>query len=295
MLSPFIQSIVTTLRKSNSYRLSGIIDIASLTPSARDKVQEHVSTYCWPLLQQAQFANLQAAGPWLFSARPGADVSAQYDFLGALDECAERAVCGWIISALAPEQLARHLSQAAVATGPDGHRYLLRYHTATVLKVLDNRRDLPGVRQLFAPIHRWWFPEPTLNPNEQSWRSLTGADQPESLAVPAIHLDADSWAALAGDPLSYHLAKLLRKENTAPAFDRACPGTQIGLIDLYLRQAREHGLTRDKDLITYVLMLACNGDNLADTPAWQQALSATCEQQTALVDNLQTLLPASTR
>lgn len=295
MPSTFTQSIVTDLRRSSAYRLSAIIEMANLTPAGRDMILQHFSTHRWPLLQQPRFANLQAAGPWLFAARPDGDVSAQHDFQWAINQCAENAVCGWIISALAPEQLAKHLSQAAVASGPDGHSYLLRFYTPTVLKVLNSRRDLPGVRQWFAPIDRWWFPEPTRNPKERLWRPVQGADHPEPLPVPPLHLDHSSWAALAGDPLSYRLAALLSKEKTTPIFDRACPGTRIGLIDLYLCQAREQGLMQDEDLITYVLMLARNGDSLAETSAWQQALSATREQQTALVDNLQVHLPALKR
>lgn len=97
-------------------------------------------------------------------------------------------------------------------------------------------------------------------------------------------------AELAGEPLSYQLAELLKGEPSCTALAAACHGTRVGLIQHYLDQAREQGLDREDDLISYVLMLARGGEQLSNSPAWQEAVAATREQQTSLMDNVQRCL-----
>ena len=285
MPSPFVRALVKFLRVSDRYRLSAVVEMADLSPKARENLLEYYSQRCWPLLQQAQFSNLRAVGPWLFGSRPGSDVSAQYDFKWQLEQGAEGAVCGWIISALPPAELALHLSQANIVTGADGHSYLLRYHTAAALQALDSHRHLPGVSEWLAPIHHWWAP--VAHPHKTLWLQIAGGDQPQAAHVTPITLDEDCWAALAGDPLSYQLAEVLKDVQHCPALAGTCHGTRVGLIQHYLDQAREQGLAREEDLITYVLMLARDGDQLNTSPAWQEAIIATREQHTALIDNVQ--------
>ena len=70
----------------------------------------------------------------------------------------------------------------------------------------------------------------------------------------------------------------------------ACHGTRVGLLQHYLDQAREQGLDREEDLITYVLMTARDGEQLSTSPSWQEAIAATREQRTALIDNVQQYL-----
>ena len=62
------------------------------------------------------------------------------------------------------------------------------------------------------------------------------------------------------------------------------------MIQHYLDQARAQGLGREEDLISYVLMLARGGEQLGSSPAWQEAIAATREQQTSLMDNVQRCL-----
>ncbi|MNE28573.1 hypothetical protein D3C80_1220180 [compost metagenome] len=251
MPSPFVRAMVEVLRASDRYRLSAIVEMANLTPEVQERLTGHYADRCWPLLQQAQFSNLRTAGPWLFGSRPGSDVSAQYDFQWQLEQGAAGAVCGWIVSALPPDRLARHLSHANIVTGADGHSYLLRFHTAAALQVLDTHRELPGVSEWLAPIHHWW--SPVAHPNKRLWLQISGGDQPQATHFPPITLNEASWAALAGDPLSYQLAELLKGEPSCTALAAACHGTRVGLIQHYLDQAREQGLDREDDLISYVL------------------------------------------
>lgn len=288
MPSPFVRALVEVLRTSDRYRLNAIVEMANLSPQVQEKLTQHYSQRCWSLLQQAQFSNLRTVGPWLFGSRPGSDVSAQYDFQWQLEEGAAGAVCGWIVSALPPAPLARHLSQANIVTGADGHAYLLRYHTAAALQVLDKRRELPGVSEWLAPIHHWWAP--VAHPHKKLWLQIAGGDQPQAVHVPPITLDEDCWAALAGDPLSYQIAEMLKDEQSCPALTAACHGTRVGLIQHYLDQAREQGLDRETDLITYVLMMARDGEQLRELPAWHDAIAATREQRTSLFDNVQRCL-----
>ena len=288
MPSPFVRAMVEVLRASDRYRLSAIVEMANLSPEGQERLTGHYGDRCWPLLQQAQFSNLRTAGPWLFGSRPGSDVSAQYDFQWQLEQGAAGAVCGWIVSALPPARLARHLSHANIVTGADGHSYLLRFHTASALQVLDTHRDLPGVSEWLAPIHHWW--SPVAHPNKRLWLQISGGDQPQSTHFPPITLNEACWVALAGDPLSYQLAELLKGEPSCPALAAACHGTRIGLIQHYLDQAREQGLDREDDLISYVLMLARGGERLSNSSAWQEAVAATREQQTSLMDNVQRCL-----
>ncbi|ANC81118.1 MAG: DUF4123 domain-containing protein [Pseudomonas sp.] len=288
MPSPFVRAMVDVLRASDHYRLSAIVEMANLTPKVQEQLTGHYTGRCWPLLQQAQFSNLRTAGPWLFGSRLGSDVSAQYDFQWQLEQGAAGAVCGWIVSALPAARLAGHLSHANIVTGTDGHSYLLRFHTAAALLVLDRHRELPGVSEWLAPIHHWWAP--VAHPSKRLWMQISGGNQPQSTHCPPITLNEACWAELAGDPLSYQLAELLKNERSCPTLHAACHGTRVGLIQHYLDQARAQGLGREEDLISYVLMLARGGEQLSSSPAWQEAIAATREQQTSLMDNVQRCL-----
>jgi hypothetical protein len=286
--SPFVDAYTQILRQSDHYRLSAIVEMACLTSAQREKLTSFYKGRCWPLLYQAQFHNLQAVGPWLFGARPGSAVAGQYDFQWQLEQGAPGAVSGWIISALPPEKLAQHLGQANVVFGVDGHSYMLRYHTAAALQVLSARRELPGVSEWLAPIHHWWAA--LAHPKLKLWQPITGANKPQITHVPPITLDEACWTALAGDPFSHQLAEVLKDEQSCPALATHCHGTRLGLIQHYLNQARENGLSHPSDLTTYVLMTARYGEQLGKTPAWQDALAATREQPSTLTDNVQVYL-----
>lgn len=286
--SPFIHALVNVLEQSDRYRLSAIVEMADLAPATRDELTTYYTARSWPLLQQAQFSNLRAIGPWLIGSRPGSGVPAQYDFQWQLEQSALGGVRGWIISALPPEQLAQHLSQANIVTGADGQPYLLRYHTTAALRALDTHRHLPGVSEWLAPIHSWWVP--VANLHQKTWLRIAGADQLQTTKPSSITLDEACWAALAGDPLSYLIAERLKHEQPSPTLAANCHGTRLGMIQHFLAQAREQGLCRQDDLITYVVMMARYGDQLGKSSAWLDALAATRDQQSPLTDNVQTYL-----
>ena len=85
---------------------------------------------------------------------------------------------------------------------------------------------------------------------------------------------------------------MLKHEPSCPALTAVCHGTRVELIQHHMNQAREQGLDREQDLISYVLMMARNGEQLSETPAWQDAIAATRTQQTPLIDNVQRCLHA---
>jgi len=149
--------------------------MARLSSAARDGIIKSYAERCWPLLQQQQFSNVRHLGPYLFGPYPGSALLAQREFQCAIEGRAGNALYGWIISALPPAQLAEHLSHANVATGADGHAYLLRYHTSAALLALDARRDLPGVVDLLSPIRSWWVPVAEALSRTPAWHEAISA------------------------------------------------------------------------------------------------------------------------
>jgi hypothetical protein len=285
MSSPFETDLFEPLHQSNAYRLTGLVEMARLSEAERDKLVTYFKARGWPLLQQPQFANLQALGPWLFSSRPSSVVSGQGDFFHTLKQLAGDAVCGWLVSALPPAALATHLSQANIIAGPNGSHYMLRYYTGSALPALHARCDLPGIPEWLAPIHSWWVPVP--HPRHEIWKRFAGYDRPDYQRRVPIVLDPACWAALAGDPLGYRLADQLKAPLAAAGRQANCHGTRLGLAQQYLAEARQLGLTNQDDLCDYVKLMALNGDALRDTPAWQQALRDARDQKRPLAEAVQ--------
>ncbi|MNT11932.1 hypothetical protein D3C72_1468390 [compost metagenome] len=271
MTASFAQDLINPLRKSPSHRLTAIVEMARLPVPARQPLLDGHAHTAWPLLNQPCFSNLREMGPWLFAAEPDADLQRQYDFHRTLTDKAGDALCGWLISALPPAGLAAHLAQATTARGPDGHTYMLRFHTELAFPVLHARHDLPGIGHLLAPVQSWWVTEP--HPERKAWRHYPGYDQPRHAGVPLIQFDQACWDALAGDPLSYRLAEQLREPLTAAGMEENCHGTRLGLVGSLLREARAGGLTRPGDLADYVTLLALHGRKLRGIAAWQEALA----------------------
>ncbi|SEK09759.1 DUF4123 domain-containing protein [Achromobacter sp. NFACC18-2] len=284
MITAFAQELIDALRKSSSHRLTAIVEMARMPAPARQPFLDRHAPNAWPLLNQQRFSNLRDVGPWLVAAAPGSDLQGQYDFHRALTDATSDALCGWLISALPPSALAGHLAQATTAQAPDGHSYMLRFHTELAFPILHARRDLPGIGQLLAPIQSWWVIEP--HPERKAWRHYAGYDQPQLAGVPLIQLDQACWDALAGDPLSYSLAEQLREPLAASGFAENCHGTRLGLVGKLLREARAEGLRRPGDLADYVTLLALHGPTLRGMDAWQAALTEACNDGLPLAQAL---------
>ncbi|WP_421549562.1 DUF4123 domain-containing protein [Pseudomonas sp. QD4] len=282
-MTPFAEGIVNELRPLPTHRLTAIVEMARLEAAARQHVIERYAG--WPLLPQPEFAHLRDVGPWLFAASSESCLQGQYDFHCDLTECTSDAICGWLISALPPPDLAEHLSQATVAQGPDGAAYLLRFHTELAFPVLHARRDLPGIADWLAPIRSWWVVSP--HPERKAWRHFAGYDKPSLRGVSTIELDASCWKALAGDPLSYRLAGQLLEPLTRSGMHENCHGTRLGLVRELLAQAHHLGLSRQSDKIDYVTLMALQGKSLQGSPIWNEALQEARDQGRPLAQALQ--------
>lgn len=284
MSNSFATELFNPLRASEHYRLSAIVEMARLTLDEREALEDAFGQQRWPLLLQAHFSNLREIGPWLLAPRPGAPLAGQHDFFGSLNQLAGDAVCGWIVSALPPAELTRHLSHANIVSAPDGGSYLLRYHTEHTLICLHTRRDLPGVAQWLAPIKDWWFP--AANPSCKTWQRLPGYDRPPLASALSIELDQACWEALAVEPLSHCLADQLQAPLHAAGKESGY-GIRLGLVQQHLAKARELGLTRQADLIDYVTCMALEGSALDNLAAWQAALQEARNTDRRLLDAFQ--------
>ncbi len=269
-MTPFAHGLVEQLRQAPNHRLSAIVEMARVPAAERQRLTERYGETVYPILYQECFSNLRDIGPWLFSPGQSADLQSQYDFHCTLTETAGDALCGWLVSAQEPSKLANHLGQGTTARGPDGGIYLLRFYTEQAFPVLHARYDLPGIAHLLAPVLSWWMMEP--HPEHRAWRHYAGYDQPQYCGVPLIQLDQACWDALAGDPLSYHLADQL-KETLAASLSDNCHGTRLGRVRKLLAEAQETGLSRPGDQSDYVTLLALHGQELQTTPAWQESLA----------------------
>lgn len=269
-MTPFAKGLVDQLRHSPNHRLSAIVEMAKVPEAERQRLTDRYSENAHPILHQECFSNLRDIGPWLFSPGQNADLQSQYDFHCALTETAGDALCGWLTSALEASKLADHLGQGTTVRGPDGGTYMLRFYTEQAFPVLHARHDLQGIAHLLAPIRSWWVMEP--HPEHRAWRNYAGYDQPQYCGVPLIQLDQACWEALAGDPLSYHLADQLQ-EPLAASLSENCHGTRLGLVRKLLAEAQESGLNRPGDQSDYVTLVTLHSHELLTTSAWQEALA----------------------
>lgn len=267
-MSPFSQRVVDELRRLPDHGLTTIIEMSRLKADARRRLVERFSG--WPLLQQRELENLRELGPWLFAPSAQKNLQGQYDFLCDAADIAGDAIGAWLTSAMSPPQLAGHLSHATTATGPDGATYLLRFHTEWAFPVLHARQDLPGIADWLAPVRSWWIVFP--HRERKAWKHFSGQGMATSCRSPAIELDQPCWEALAGDPLSYRLADLLRVPLEKQGQRDNCHGTRLGLVRDLLAQADRIGLSRQIDRIDYVTLMALQGKALAGSSVWNDAL-----------------------
>lgn len=291
-MNAFETHLFIPLRKSNRYQISGIVEPSRLNTESRSKLMEFFLSrrQAWPLLQQDEFANIRDYGPWLISARAGAEFSGQWDFYSILKRMAGDALCGVTVSALAPQQLANHLSQANRVTAPDGHDYLLRYHTPCAIASLHSRVDLPSIARWLAPLYSWSVPGKY--PDQDYWSYLPCTDRPEDPGVVRIELDQACWDALVGDPLESQLADLLEAPLATKGRVSNCHGTRLALVQQHLGEARKTGFTDQADLILYVSIMAVHAKSLHDSPGWKSALADASSYQGQLLSAVHKHLPS---
>jgi len=288
MTNTLSKKLFLPLRQAERYQLSAVLELSTLGPEQLKRLVPRDHRILHPLMQQAEFSNVRQCGIGLYAVKGKATVQSQSNLFWQLNELAADAICGWIVSALPTVALASHLAQANTVLGPDGQRYLLRYHTEHCLRVLHGRKDLPELVEWFAPIHSWWVPYP--DANEEIWGCLMGGDRPATQALKDLTLDAACWEALAVDPLEHRLADQLKTSLTVSGQAKQCHSVRLGRVRKYLKAAREAGFIEQQDLITYVTHFALLGDRLTLEPIWQTAVKESLEQSLPLDQRLQTHL-----
>lgn len=270
MTTNFTDLLMADLRASPTCTVVGIVEMSRLEAAQREELMAAHDGSAWPLLSQPVFENLRQIGPWLFGPGNHMSLEGQHAFHRALAKQAGDAVCGWITSELPAVELVFHLSGANIASAPDGACYLLRYHTDAAVPVLHARRQQPRLRELFAPVTKWWYPLPHVS--RKAWASVEGDRARHAVAIAPITLDESTWNALAGDPLAYALADQLKATLAARQPETDCYGTRLGIVRRHLAQARQQGLTRPGDLGDYVTLMVQQDHTLTTDPRWQGAV-----------------------
>lgn len=287
MKGTFYDRLLAPLYQSERYRLSTLFELSRLDDEQLEKLGQRKEVL-HSLMPQKALSHLQQVGTVLCAPDASARLQGQSDFFWQLTDLCKDAICGWIVSALPAKDLAAHLAQANTLLAPDGHRYLLRYHTEQGLRVLHARQDLPDILDWLAPIHTWWVPYP--DATRQLWYDFSGGDRPEARTLDGLRLDQACWQALAGDSLAYGLADQLKHALRTSGKPEQCHVVRLGLAQRLLAFARESGLVRQEDQIAYVIFMALLGEGLTSDPVWQAAINDALDKQTSLVESVQTHL-----
>ncbi|PYB79770.1 DUF4123 domain-containing protein [Pseudomonas soli] len=287
MNGSFYDQLLMPLYQSDRYRLSAILELSRLDDEQLKKLAQRKEAL-HSLMPQQALGNLGQIGTVLCASNASSSLQGQSDFFWQFAGLFNDAVCGWVVSALPAERLAAHLAQASTLLAPDGHRYLLRFHTEQCLHVLHSRQDLPDIVEWLAPVHTWWAPCP--DASRRLWYDFAGGDRLEVSALSGLRLDQRCWEALAEDPLAYRLADQLKHALRASGEPEQCHVVRLGIAQKLLAFAREAGFARQEDLITYVTFVALKGEHLMGDPAWQIAMNDALDKQRSLAESVQTHL-----
>ncbi|MDR2625787.1 MAG: DUF4123 domain-containing protein [Zoogloeaceae bacterium] len=250
--------------------LAAIIDVGRLSEEERGKVQRKLKKFQQQfLLAEPELQELAPVGAILVSCLPR-DPLQHFQLLD--DFCADSPdiISAWIASALPPQRMAEHLRQSTLAWDAQKRRYLLRYYDPLITPVLYRVSPVEWVRWFFGPMIAWWYAVAT--PEGECWSRLKGgAWLAETKPVPLV-LTEELWEALMRDPLPYRLLHGL--EEIAPeVFAGECYGVRLTRIEGLLEDARQRGLTKQNDLITYVMACARHPERHEDL-RWQSAVQS---------------------
>lgn len=268
MSEKFARRLIQLLDQSDRYHLAAVVEPTLVSAENLEIVRRH-----WhprPLLIQPEFDNLREYGPMLCSARPGSKREHQSDFIQYLFDYGGDGVVGWIISLLPAAQLANHLALANRVLAPDGHRYLLRYHTPRSVEVLQTCTHLPSVQAWIAPIHTWWVPQAESGTITWVCRQRQ-ARMPDS--VGPLELDQASWDNLIGDPLEYRLADQLANALAQAKRPARCHVIRLSMARQRIAEARAFGITDQKMTALYTTSAAIHPHAFDEASGWPQALA----------------------
>ncbi len=251
--------------------LVAVCDMAELDDTLRSNVRERFAGKSLPLLRDPRWHALLPYSPLLVTAE-SADNQGHHRLMGGFSHDLRNALHGWIISRVAPEQLAEHLARALVAYGPDGAAYLLRHYDPSVLSVLYRRAPPDWWRDFISPIASWWVPKG--DTKVQRWGRIAGQVSAQASPLSPLLIDQELWQALAGDPLPHRLLQAV-DTHTPELLDNECKAVRLARIESLLDNARQAGLSTHEDLHDYVfLSLASATAGLHADRCWSMALGA---------------------
>lgn len=262
--------ILSDLRKHPAPRyLVAVCDMARLDDDLRAKVRETFEGHAYPLLLDPSLHALEDYSPLLLAPR-SEDDEGWWRLLGGFQHTMRNALHGWIVSKLPPQSLARHLSRATQAYGPDGASYLLRLYDPAVIPVLHCHADSLWWRAVLAPIITWRYGKG--DTDLQRWACISGGGSMDALPPLPLVIDEPLWNELVNDPLPNRL--LQAAETYDPAlFSAPCRSVRLAQVEAVLADARNAGLSVYEDLHDYVLMTLRSGANrLGSDRVWQHAL-----------------------
>ncbi|MCY1358833.1 hypothetical protein D9M69_453770 [compost metagenome] len=232
-----------------------------------------------PLMQQREFAPLQAIGPWLLDV---SDLEFA-EFLTLEPFRDTPALMGWIRTDCPLNKLSEHLGDALLAKDDTDTVYLLRSYLPTTLPLLHARTDAAWRDWLFGPLHDWWLPQP-----DQGWQCLTGLGLDAPADYQPIHLDSELWQALELDPLVYSLTGEL--ERHAPeVFTSPCHGDRLDQVKRAIEAGRDEGLLQRQDLSLFATLQLFDRQFPADWPKWPQTMALVREQGIPLAQAIRML------
>ncbi|MGV7211659.1 DUF4123 domain-containing protein [Oxalobacteraceae bacterium A2-2] len=151
-------------------------------------------------------------------------------------------ICGHLISALAPQNLARHLSRFLIGAGPEGEQVLWRYFDPRVLSLLPRIYSAEQINALLAPIQSWDFAW-----CRRWWRLERTADSKDALSLyEQVWPDKTHWQYLKHTRMLTSVLSRMELENLAPDL-LGRQGTVLG----YLMEGAARLHLSDEDLAEF--------------------------------------------
>lgn len=277
-------SLVKYLRQSDSYRLTALVELSTVSAGEDNFLWKTYSKHIYPLLLQPELANLRETGPHLFSANPQASLNDHYQFHNGLSRAIGGSITAWIISKMPAPELAKHLSKACTVLAPNGDDYLLRFHTPTALCTLHTHRYLPSISDWLRPLHSLWLPF------EDQWSVLPGGNGAAAETSAPFMLNEACWTELKGEPLMFLLADALERTLSDYPARRFSRGIRIQEVCRLKCEAESSGLNSLNDIVDYITLTFLRASDLSRSAAWKDAMADAREHKAPLAQALRSRL-----
>lgn len=256
--------------------LAAVVEVSRLQANHRERLCGDPALQWHPLLSQPEFGNLRWEGPALLTT--GGSGLHNLDRLFERTEQLRSAVSGWLVSSVSVAELALHLANANVMTGPDGARYLLRYHAPHVVNVL-HRAQMEWSRAFFSPLVSWWSLQ-----SGGHWLRYAGGALNTCALLPPLHASPSLWNEINGaDAEPYAVLAHLEELRLAP-FDTTCPGSRVAIVEALLAEATQYAISGAANRRDYVLLRLEWGEALLRNPHWTRIIKQAGQPSWRLLD-----------